>query len=180
MQDEKILRMLQSGNVRGLELLIDRYSNYLSVIVWNIVKATLSIEDAEEIVSDVFVTAWESSTKIQSGSLKAWCAAVARNKAKERLRRTCLELPLEEDILEIPDEFTPASNLEKKEESRLVRKALNELGEPDHEIFLRHYFYVQSIPEISRIMKMNESTIKTKLRRGRIRLKSILMRWDIV
>ncbi len=53
------------------------------------------------------------------------------------------------------------------------------MGQPDREIFLRHYYYAQTVQEISRETGLNESTVKTKLRRGRMRLKTILLRWGV-
>lgn len=104
---------------------------------------------------------------------------MARNKAKTRLRSGGGDLPLEEDILEIPAEETPEGMLERSEEQKLVRRAVDSLPGEDREIFLRHYYYAQTVAEISRDMKINESTIKTKLRRGRLRLKTMLVRWDV-
>lgn len=179
MRDEIILRMLRGRDPKGLEQLMDRYTNYLSVIVWNMLHKDLSSEDAEEVVSDVFLAAWNQAHEIQAGSLKSWLAAVARNKARDRLRRIRKELPLEEDVLELPDENTPVTALEKKEEQALVRKAIDQLSEPDREIFLRHYYYIQSVQEISQTLHMKESTVKTKLRRGRMRLKTMLTRWGV-
>ena len=104
---------------------------------------------------------------------------MARNKARSRLRKTGQELPLEEDLLELPDENTPVTAAEQAEERKLVRKAVDQLGEPDREIFLRHYYYAQTVQEISQETGLNESTVKTKLRRGRMRLKTILQRWGV-
>ena len=67
-----------------------------------------------------------------------------------------------------------------KEEQQLVRRAVDGLGEPDREIFLRHYYYAQTVSQISREMQLNPSTIKTKLSRGRQRLKAILMGWEVL
>ena len=53
-----------------------------------------------------------------------------------------------------------------------------ELGEPDSEIFMRYYFYDEKISRISNIMDIKSGTIKTKLARGRKRLKEILERRD--
>ena len=180
MTEEKMLSRLRSGDPRALEQLMDRYMKYVSAIVWNILGSCLSVEDGEEVASDVFLAAWERAADIRPGCLKAWLGAVARNKARDRLRKVYMELPLEEDILELPDESTPVTNLEQKEERVLVRKAVDSLGEPDREIFLRYYYYMQPIKDICQIMGLNESTVKTKLRRGRMRLKTILMRWGAV
>lgn len=179
MRDEMILRKIRNGDPAGLEALMDRYIPYVSAIVWNHLRGTLSKEDAEEIVSDVFLTAWQKAGDVLPGALKSWLGVVARNRARSRLRTAGGELPLEEEILEIPAEETPAGLLEQKEEHTLVRRAVENLPEQDREIFLRHYYYAQTVTEISREMKINESTVKTKLRRGRLRLKTMLVRWDV-
>ena len=179
MRDELILRKIRRGDPSGLEELMDRYIAYVSTVAWNILRNAMSKEDAEEVVSDVFLAAWEQSSDIRPGAVKAWLGSVARHKAINRLRSRGMELPLEEDILELPGEGTPEQNLTRKEEARLVREAVDTLGDPDREVFLRHYFHAQTVQEISRVMSMNESTVKTKLRRGRGRLKELLTRWGV-
>lgn len=178
MREEVILRKMRQGDPDGLEALMDRYIPYVSAIVWNILRGCMPKEDAEEVVSDVFLSAWNQASDLKPGFVKQWLGAVARNKAKNRLRLMGGDLPLEEDVLEIPDEFTPVTRAERAEERRQVRRAVNELGEPDREIFLRHYFFAQTVAEIGACMHLNESTVKTKLRRGRMRLKDLLTRWD--
>lgn len=180
MREEAILRKMRQGDPAGLEALMDRYIPYVSTIVWNILRSSMAKEDAEEVVSDVFLEAWSQAEKLQSGFVKAWLGAVARNKAKTKLRQMGHDLPLEEDILEIPDECTPVTLAEQAEERKQVRRAIDQLGDPDREIFLRHYYYAQTIAEIGQRMGLNESTIKTKLRRGRMRLKDLLTRWDVI
>jgi len=180
MKEDIILRKLRSGDPAGLEALMAQYIPYVSTIVWNILRNCMSKEDAEEVVSDVFVAAWNQADDMQAGCAKAWLGAVARNKAKTKLRSAGQTLPLEEDVLELPDECTPSSAAEQAEERKLVQKALDQLEPTEREIFLRHYYYAQTVEEIARYMQLNPSTIKTKLRRGRMRLKTILQRWEVV
>lgn len=179
MKDEMILRKIRSGDPAGMEALMDRYIPYVSTVCWNILRGSMAKEDAEEVASDVFLAAWNRAEDIEAGRLKAWLGAVARNMAKNKLRQMGRELPLEEDILEIPDENTPVSALERKEEQRLVRRSIEQLGEPEREIFLRHYYYCQTVAEVAVVMHLKESTVKTKLRRGRSRLRAILLRWGV-
>lgn len=179
MTEEIILRKMRSRDPEGLEHLMERYIPYVSAVVWNILRVSMTAQDAEEVVSDVFLAAWNQAADIKPGYAKAWLGAVARNKARSRLRKTGQELPLEEDLLELPDENTPVTVAEQAEERKLVRKAVDQLGEPDREIFLRHYYYAQTVQEISQETGLNESTVKTKLRRGRMRLKTILLRWGV-
>ena len=176
MRDELILRRMRRRDPAGLEALMERYIPYVSAVAWNILRYAMQPEDAEEVVSDVFLAAWEQAEQIQSGAVKAWLGAVARNKAKNKLRQLGQELPLEEDVLEIPGGNDPAEAAEKAEEQTLVTEAVRSLPKQDRELFLRHYYYAQTVQEISREMAMNESTVKTRLRRGRMKLKDILTR----
>ena len=178
MKEEQILRLLRRRDPKGLEALMEQYIPYISAVVWNILRGSMAKEDAEEVVSDVFLAAWNRADSIRPGFTKAWLGAVARNMAKNKLRQMGQELPLEEDVLEIPDEKTPVTLTEQAEERRAVRRAVDSLGEPDREIFLRHYYFAQTVVEIGQGMDLNVSTVKTKLRRGRQRLKELLTRWD--
>ena len=178
MKDELILRKLKRGDPAGLEALMERYIPYVSAVVWNILRYSMEAGDAEEVVSDVFLAAWEQAGDLKSGAVKAWLGSVARHKAINKLRKRNLDLPLEENVLELPVDG-PEDCLERREEAKLVRLAVDSLGEPDREVFLRHYYYAQTVREISESMDLKESTIKTKLRRGRARLKETLTGWGV-
>ena len=177
MTEQIMIKRIRARDPVGLEVLMDRYTPYVSYIVWNILRYHMQPEDAEEVVSDVFLTAWNKAADIRPECTKQWLGAVARNMARTKLRQMGHDLPLEEDVLEIPDEMTPVNLTEQAEERKAVRRAVDSLGEPDREIFLRHYYYAQTVAEIGKCMDLNESTIKTRLRRGRMRLKDMLTRW---
>ena len=176
MREETILRKLQAGDPTGLEVLMERYIPYVSAVVWGILRQSMSPEDGEEVVSDVFLAAWNQAEELRPGAVKAWLGAVARNKAKNRLRQLGRALPLEEDALELPAPDDPPGEYERAVERQLVRQAVDSLPQPDREIFLRHYYYAQTVQEIGAAMGLNVSTIKTKLRRGRMKLKKQLTR----
>ena len=55
-----------------------------------------------------------------------------------------------------------------------MREAVLAMPYPDREIFLRHYYYGQKLEAIAQEMDMNLSTVKTRLRRGREKLRSVL------
>lgn len=176
MREEAMIEKIRAGSPAGLEALMDRYLPYVSAVVWNILRNAMAAEDGEEVVSDVFLAAWRQPEALRPGSVKAWLGAVARNMAKNRLRQISQTLPLEEDALEVPGPDDPPGEYERALERKLVRQAVDSLPGPDREIFLRHYYYAQTVQEISRHMHLNESTVKTKLRRGRMKLKDTLTR----
>lgn len=174
MRESMILQNIKAGDPSGLKALMERYVPYISVIVWNILRDAMSPQDAEEVVSDVFLAAWEQAADLKAGHVKGWLGTVARNKAKNKLRQMGRTISLEENSVDIPAPNDLSEAMEQDEERRLVRQAVDALPPEDKEIFLRHYYYAQSIKEISDYMALNESTIKTKLRRGRMKLKEAL------
>ena len=174
MRESMFLQNIKAGDPSGLKALMERYVPYISVIVWNILRDAMSPQDAEEVVSDVFLAAWEQAADLKAGHVKGWLGTVARNKAKNKLRQMGRTISLEENSVDIPAPNDLSEAMEQDEERRLVRQAVDALPPEDKEIFLRHYYYAQSIKEISDHMALNESTIKTKLRRGRMKLKEAL------
>ena len=173
MNEAKALALLKKGDEEALSWFIDKYSNYVGTIVSNILKDSMTHEDVEEVTSDVFVTLWQSAEKLYPLNLKGYLSRVARSLSMQKLRDKATGLPLDEDIL-ILDDDSEFDRLAQEEQDEMVRKAVYAMPQPDKEIFLRFYYYCQSVSLISQKMQMNPSTIKTKLRRGRERLRLIL------
>ena len=58
-----------------------------------------------------------------------------------------------------------------------MKRAVLAMHQPDKEIFLRFYYYYQSLEAISLEMGINLSSVKSRLRRGREKLKQSLLRY---
>ncbi len=132
-------------------------------------------EDWEELAADVFLAAWDHRDRLEPGHIRGWLCRAARNRAFNLLRADRAALPLEDDIL-ILDEGGPQRALEERELADLLRRALDTLGERPRELFVRHYYYGQTVAEAAGEMDLNLSTAKTWLRRGREVLKDYLTR----
>ncbi len=174
MTEAKALAELQKGSEKALEWFIDAYTPYVTTIIHNVIGGFMDMSDVEEVAADVFYKLWENAAAVHSP--KGFLGTVARNMAKNKCRAMGRDLPLEEEILLI-DEATPEKAMEQKERNRAVKLAVLGLPQPDREIFLRFYYYCQTMDIISAEMGINLSTVKTKLRRGRIRLRSVLIQY---
>lgn len=173
MDEAEALDRLGKKDEAALVWLIERYAPYVNTVIYNIIGTVASPCDVEEVSSDVFLVLWQNAAAVQKGKLKAYLGAVARNKAREKLRSLGGELPLEEDVLSISNlEY----DLEEREQAELVRAAVEAMPLEDREIFLRHYYYFQPLARIAEELSMNLSTVKTRLRRGREKLKDELKR----
>lgn len=178
-EDYRLLAELKHHNPKALEDAIHHYSGYVAAVVRKTMGAFGTDQDFEELISDTFVALWENRERLRDdSSLKYWLVVVARNGAIKRLGRTRLEETLEENFMSLHWE-SPAGLAEKRENSRLVREAIDSLGEEDKDIFLRHYYWYQTVSQISSDTGINESTIKSRLKRGREKLKKKLAKEDL-
>lgn len=171
MLDMFLLRGICAKNEDALAQVIDKYTAYICTVIRNAIGGALAREDIEEIGSDVFATLWVSANKVEK--LKPYIAAVARNKAKNKLREVIKSLPLDESIA-AGNEVTLEDSLISEDERRIVQNAVLSMENTDRDIFLRHYYGSQSVTYISREMGIGEAAIKKRLVRGREKLKAKL------
>lgn len=174
MEEMDYLKKLKHKNESALAWFIERYAAYVNTIIYSIIGNSMSMEDVEEVSSDVFYTFWVNARRVKPDKVKAYLSGVARNKAKEYTRKIRREVPIEEDLLIVSGENLEHT-FEIREQAIFIKKTILALPYPDREIFLRHYYYYQPLTIISREMNINISTVKTKLRRGRKKLKEIII-----
>lgn len=173
MTEAAALVRLQRGKEDALAWFIDKYTAYVCTVVRYIIGSVMAEADVEEVTSDVFLALWEQADCVRPDAVRPWLGGVARNKARQKLRERGLTLSLDDDLIAV-DTPDPGATLEKAERERLVREAVFAMEPADREIFLRYYFHGQPIAAISEETGMPESTVKSRLRRGRIKLRSTL------
>lgn len=175
MEEKVILNGIKKGEVKSYELLIDHYSSYVAAIIIKVTSGRLSREEIEEVSADVFIKLWQKreTLQIEQGKLKAYLGVMARNHALNELRNKGMMevIPLEEDSIEYE---TPESEILRQEDKTLIVKALGTLSEPDREIFIRRYFYMEKIIDIAQELGLNVQTVGTKLFRGKKKLERAL------
>ncbi len=174
MTEEELHHKLTHRQQQALQEAMERYGSYVKTVIYNVLRSQGTREDLEELSSDVFYSLWEHAGTISRGKIKAWLGAVARNRAKSFLRSSHQTLPMDEDVLELPDASPENQALEKDVRRRLLA-AVKSMPPVDKEIFLRYYYEYQTMERISASMDIPVGTIKSRLSRGRRRLKQVIM-----
>ncbi|MCH5210956.1 MAG: sigma-70 family RNA polymerase sigma factor [Oscillospiraceae bacterium] len=173
-EDEKLIFNIRRKRRGAFEKLIEKYTAYVSTVVYNVCGSSATKEDIEEIVSDTFVSLWLNAENFNShkGNLRTYLGTIARNLATDMLRTIhTTNTELDENIASAQTELY--AQIEQNEERETMIRLIRELGEPDSEIFIRYYYYDEKISYISSNMNLNINTVKTKLARGRRHLKDI-------
>ena len=175
MEEHFLLARLQHKDENALAQLIDQYAGYVLATVRAAGAGALAEADLEEAAADTFVKLWGAAAGVrpEKGNLKAYLGAIARNEARNRVRRARPVLPLEEDFLS-PADWQAQQALEEQEQAVLVHQALEMLEPATNEVFLRYYYQRQKTAQIAEEMQMNASTVRSRLARGRAALRKAL------
>lgn len=177
MTEEKIIERLKNGDEAVLTELVAELSPLVSSVVYNLSDGRLSAADIEEITADAFIALWYSRDKIMPGRLRGYLLTIAKNKARDRIKKIPkqIQISLDSDETEVlADGFSLSEELEKRTDAQSLADALNKLDEKDREILIRHYYYYQTSAEIGKITDMSAEAVKKRISRGREKLKKYL------
>lgn len=173
--DEKILtERLKKKDIKALEEVIDSYTKLVSAVICNIACGNLSREDVEEAVQDSFLALWEHADSVEEGKLKAYLCQIAKNKARDALRKLGKGQVVSIEEMVTDDGLYVSDDIEQKTLSMAIDEVLDEIGEPDREIIIRRYYYYQSSSVIGNILGLNSQTVRTKLARAKAKLQKLL------
>ena len=135
---------------------------------------TKNLSDAEDITQDVFIKLYENFSKFNDEDhLKKWCVKVTINKCKNLFlsswkKKVSYITEKEENEIYQNDEI----------DSNNILKAILQLPKKYRIVIVLYYYNGYKITEISKILGINESTIKTRLKRAKSKLEIILNEED--
>lgn len=177
--DAQLLRRMQAGDDKALGLLMNKYGSYVYRVIANVLLTSGTPSDAEELTSDTFYAVWNHAGTIDARNLKAYLAVTARNKAKSFLRKH-RELPMDLDTLPLSSGLSLEDHALEQELKAVLHRAIDKMRPQDRDIFLRYYYYMQTTSQISQLLNIPHSTVRTRLMRGRKTLQKMLIKEGLV
>lgn len=142
-----------------------------------------SAQDAEETVNDALLAAWNAIPPHKPhGYLFPFLARITRFKAidheRRRRRTSAMYTELTDELAAcIPDEASddnPEEALLGSELAAVIDSFLCSVSKEARIIFVRRYFYSDSISQIAELLGCKESRVKVSLKRSRDRLRDFL------
>lgn len=179
MEDEKIVELFLNRNQEALHQTSEKYGGRLRSLAFHLVEDK---ETAEECENDTYLAAWQSIPPHEPRDyfypfLARLLRHIALNRCRERkkLKRAALvcELSAElEECLAAPDDTE--CNVEAGELARAINGFLGSLSAKKRVVFLRRYWYMDSIAELADRCAMSRGQVKTILYRLRKQLRDYL------
>lgn len=181
--DEKIIQDIRGGNPRRYGALVDRHKDRAMTLA---VRLTGDREEAEELVQDAFVRAYNNLEQFRGeAKFGTWFYRILYNLCMTRVTRRRPKV----DTLDVHDEHVShslalisedSSTLERMEETELqemIALAIENLPEKYKTPVTLFYVQEMSYDEIAEVLKLPVGTVKTNLFRGRSLLReSVLLK----
>ena len=178
MQDEAIVELFFMRDESALTEAEKKYSGYLCKTAFNILADE---EDSKEILNETLLCAWRSIPPHRPKILRTYLCKIARQlsidryRLRNRKKRIACEFTASLDELE---EIAGGEDINEKTDLKLlgetIDRYLKTLPEAHRVLFVRRYFFGDTIKEIARAQRVSESKVKGILYRVRQGLKVYL------
>ena len=183
--DNRIINLLWARDESALDAAKQKYGRSLHKVAYNILTNN---HDAEECVNDTLLNAWDAIPPKRPEYLGAYLSKITRNLSLKRWKaynaakrgggQTNLLLSELGDA--IPQAQTVESNFDYNQTVKAINDYLRGMEASSRTIFVRRYFFGDSIQDICRNFSASESKIKSMLHRARQKLKIHLEKEGVV
>ena len=177
MEDQKIIALYHNRDESAITETDRKYGVYCRTIAMNILSVR---EDAEECVNDTYLDAWNAMPTARPDHLGAFLSKITRRISIDRYRTAHRqkrggEDTLTEELCEcVPDSDTVEKQYQNQMLSQALDRFLASLTREKRVMFIRRYFFSDSIAQISLMMQLSESKVKVTLHRTREALRNFL------
>lgn len=181
MEDLQILDALFARCEKALAALAEKYGKGLLNLAMNILG---SQADAEETVNDTYLALWNAIPPQRPDPLAPYVYRTGRNQALKRLRaNTAQKRDSRYDLcLEELGEALPGGTAEDALDAKLLGQAINRylatLSRDHRTLFVKRYWFGQSVADIAKESGLSAGTVSTRLSRMRTALRAQLEKED--
>ena len=167
MNDEEIVDMFFSRNESAVSEIKVLYGRLIYSVAYGVLRCA---EDAEECENEVYMRAWSSIPPARPQSLSAYLCKIARSAALDRYRHDHAAkrgeaLPIEELENCIHSDSSAEDRLSERELTALLNRFLKSQDYNTRVIFMRRFWFSDSISEIAKRLHVSESMVKSRISR---------------
>lgn len=180
MEDSAIIDLFFERSEQAVAELQQKYGAAVRKTAGNLLRDR---QDAEECVNDTYLRVWSSIPPQRPDFLDSFVCRITRNLAVSMLRSKTaakrnheLDLVLGELEACIPSPVNVEADYEVKELTEEINRFLSRLSYDDRFLFVRRYWYADSVGDIAAEMKIPENRVSVRLFRLREKLRKTLQK----
>ena len=178
-----LIKLIKKKDHRGIDYIVDLYSDKISYIVNSILNGYSNKEDIEECISDVFISVYNDihTYDNKKGKFETFvfikAKYIALDYKRKIIKKKEYEKIKEDRLLKINENIAYESaekEVIKKEKLKDIANFINNLKEPDKTYFYLKYFINMESKEIAKKYNTTLSSVENRLYRCRLALKKII------
>ena len=175
--DEDLMALVREGEARALEVVFDRHGGPAFSLAYRMCGRRAM---AEDIVQEAFLSLWRSGGRYDRarGSVRSWVLRVVHNRAIDAFRRESAvarrDVVDDEAVARLPASDEPDREVQRREEAREVRTALDGLPADQRQVIELAYFGGFSHSEIAHMLELPAGTVKGRMRLGLTKMRMTL------
>ena len=180
-QEQKWISAAQKGDQDAFESLVRLYEKRVFALTSRMCR---NPEDAAEAAQEAFLAAWQGLPFFRGdASFSTWLYRLASNACVDLLRREGRHrsaagpsLNDEEAAVDVADDApSPHALAERAELRQQIEEGLSALPEEYRQVLILREMHQQTYDEIAEILSLDLGTVKSRINRGRKRLRKILL-----
>ena len=178
-RDEDVIRQVLEGHTAMFELLMRRYNERVYRAARSIVRDE---HEAEDVMQEAYVNAFTHLGQFNgTARFSTWLLRIAINEALARVRRRGRYESFDDELSNVePFMFrSPSENPERQaftgELRNLLEWAIDTLPDGMREVFVLREVEGLSTSEVANALDVSEDVVKTRLSRGRVALRRVLL-----
>ena len=173
-QEQQWVEAAKRGDQDAFACLVRAYEKRVFALTSRMCKQP---EDAAEAAQEAFLAVWQGLPSFRGeASFSTWLYRLASNACMDILRRETLSLDGEEAPADVPDRGpTPQEAAEQQELRREIEAGLAALPPEYRQALILREIHQLSYQEIGETLGLDIGTVKSRISRGRQRLRKILL-----
>ncbi len=181
MDETALIASAQKGDARAFNQLVLLYQSRAYNLAYRILGDPDAASDATQ---DAFLSAYKAMPKFRGGSFKAWILRIVTNACYDQLRvkqrrpaDSLDDLPVEQDHAQFLGDSTeqPVDYVERRQLSQAIEAGIMELPVEQRVVVVLSDIQGLSYHEIAQAAGISLGTVKSRLSRGRARLRDYLL-----
>lgn len=179
MDDSKLIESFFERDECALAELEKNYGKIYRAIINNVL---CDPRDVEECINDTLFTVWNSIPPTHPKSLLGFVIRIARTNAIDKLRYNTREKRDEKHLILLEEIEQLAASNDTPDQNCMeeINEFLEKLPVRTRVVFLRRYFYLESVSSIAKRFEMSENAVSALLFRTREKLKRDLEKKGII
>jgi RNA polymerase sigma-70 factor, ECF subfamily len=173
-RDDDLIKATQLGDIEAFHQLMKKYIHTVEKFAYQIGN---NPHDIEDVTQEVFIRVYRFIQQYSKAKFTTWLYQITLNVTRDMKRKSTRSQQRLDKLMSQRQDFVEQMNdtLLESEEAKELHIALQKLDDKYKHPLVLFYFHEKKYDEIAEVLGLRLSTVKTRIKRAKDKLKAILI-----